>query len=669
MRIPLKISPSILIKSAPPPHITWTTFSVLRTTRQTTVDKTPNSPDSTEPAEAAPVAQDLNSDIMGYFDTLEPKYPSGNLNNLSDRNTFIPRIPLNALEDSIMDDGDGIASAVVARSDEQVPAAPEENSHLIPPINTASLSASNGNIYPETLGTGRRQRAGSEKKSLVTENCGPEVTATFEAVTKVEAKCVQVIDYLAPHLVPSLRRPYGRSQSLNTYSWQTLIALHETLLYEYKDLMLGIQHPAASPGLGRLALECSMPARMWKHGCHSLLELLRRFLPITRDHMVRFISIAYRIYAALYKTVSQFSGTWAEVLGGLAKRRANIAGEDIEEHKYWQRKSQEWYTSAADRNPSEGRFYHHLATLSQPAHIKQLYYICRSLTSGTIFPSAREMIITQFSRGSESSADPRRAFLKHFTRTHFSLFRKDFSEAHQQALEFLRSLDVSSAYPPTRWLEESTQIAIINVASLLDYGNPTPLRYAFDFSNDRSRPSATGDGKAEGFPLTSGDPLIAGVSDLLGYRLKSELIFDTMETICSFNMGLGLPHFHVVMAFLFSLAKTLALTRRIFASGLVDLQLVLEQVPWGSLCEFLNGSIFNIPRKGHVHPFPLASSDPLRPLPEDYMLRGLIWTADYFPSNWFETHVDMDDRFLDSTSSSKLRVERIIWLAHQLCSV
>ena len=36
-----------------------------------------------------------------------------------------------------------------------------------------------------------------------------------------------------------------------------------------------------------------MPARMWKYGIHSFLELLRHSLPHSREHMLHFMHLAY----------------------------------------------------------------------------------------------------------------------------------------------------------------------------------------------------------------------------------------------------------------------------------------------------------------------------------------------------------------------------------------
>jgi hypothetical protein len=87
---------------------------------------------------------------------------------------------------------------------------------------------------------------------------------------------------------------------------KALIALHRTLLHEHHDFFLASQHPSTGPALRRLASKYAMPARMWRHGIHSFLELLRHRLPASLEYMVTFIYLAYSMMALLYQTVPNF---------------------------------------------------------------------------------------------------------------------------------------------------------------------------------------------------------------------------------------------------------------------------------------------------------------------------------------------------------------------------
>jgi hypothetical protein len=58
-----------------------------------------------------------------------------------------------------------------------------------------------------------------------------------------------------------------------------------------------------------------------------------------------------------------------------------------------------------------------------------------------------------------------------------------------------------------------------------------------------------------------------------------------------------------------------------------------------------------------------------RPLPEDFAIRGQIWSQDYFPDGWFENAmVDDEERSLSSVNGCT-RAERILWLGVRIASV
>lgn len=63
-----------------------------------------------------------------------------------------------------------------------------------------------------------------------------------------------------------------------------------------------------------------------------------------------------------------------------------------------------------------------------------------------------------------------------------------------------------------------------------------------------------------------------------------------------------------------------------------------------------------------------------RPLPEDWALRGLLYTQHTFPQDWFGAETVMDDgeRLMEKAAMKPIRQERILWLAdpdRPLCDV
>src|SRR5262249_20057338 len=153
----------------------------------------------------------------------------------------------------------------------------------------------------------------------------------YAGLTKVENECIQV----NKGQDASLQGPDGQQTKLAPDHCQALIALHRTLLHEHHDFFLTSQHPSASMALRRLAAKYSMPTRMWKHGIHSFLELLRHRLPESLDYILAFIYLAYQMMALLYETVPTFEDTWIECLGDLGRYRMAIEDQDVRDRETW----------------------------------------------------------------------------------------------------------------------------------------------------------------------------------------------------------------------------------------------------------------------------------------------------------------------------------------------
>ncbi|KAE9374243.1 hypothetical protein N431DRAFT_455027 [Stipitochalara longipes BDJ] len=229
-----------------------------------------------------------------------------------------------------------------------------------------------------------------ESRPISQEQLVAEVKGIYAGLVMVEAKCIEVDNKQAT----LAQTDPGAQPKLNNEQWQALIALHRTLLHEHHDFFLASRHPSASPALRRLASKYAMPARMWRHGIHSFLELLRHRLPASLDHMLAFIYLAYSMMALLYETVPAFEDTWIECLGDLGRYRMAIEDEDIRDREVWTGVARHWYSKASDKAPTTGRLYHHLAILARPRPnaLQQLFYYAKSLCG--IFPSGRESILT-----------------------------------------------------------------------------------------------------------------------------------------------------------------------------------------------------------------------------------------------------------------------------------
>ncbi|EXL65746.1 hypothetical protein FOPG_18047 [Fusarium oxysporum f. sp. conglutinans race 2 54008] len=209
-------------------------------------------------------------------------------------------------------------------------------------------------------------------------------------------------------------------RSLRIEQYAALTALHRTNLHEHYDFLLASQHPSASPALRGLAAKYNMPARMWKHGIHSFLEVLRTRLPESQDIMEQFIILAYGIISLMSETVPSFRLTWVECKGDLARYGMAVEERDMNVRECWRNTAREEYTQARNDDPTVGRLYHHLAILVQPrfsspdasfdADVSRFLYYIKSLVVKTPFYAARESLLTVinpiFGRNKEAAEKP-----------------------------------------------------------------------------------------------------------------------------------------------------------------------------------------------------------------------------------------------------------------------
>lgn len=280
----------------------------------------------------------------------------------------------------------------------------------------------------------------------------------------VESKCIEIDSEQLANTDPD--------NKLGNEQWQALLALHRTLLHEHHDFMLASQHPSASPALRRVAQKYAMPARMWRHGIHSFLELLRHRLPASREHMITFIYMAYSIIALLYETVPAFEDTWIECLGDLSRYRMAIEEENQRVRDTWTSVSRRWYRIASDRAPTTGRLHHHLAILARPFVVTQMYYYFKSLCVPVPFTATRESIMTLLDPILASTPQADDTVELEFTRFHSQQFAKrNQDDASATAKRVLDRLAERLAESTRAWTEFGSYMGIVNCCALLGYGS------------------------------------------------------------------------------------------------------------------------------------------------------------------------------------------------------
>ncbi|OAL22510.1 hypothetical protein AYO22_07068 [Fonsecaea multimorphosa] len=520
----------------------------------------------------------------------------------------------------------------------------------------------------------------------------------------VEKKCVEICAQQAQ-----------TTNRLSNEQWQALIALHRTLLHEHHDFFLASQHPTASLALRRLPTKYAMPARMWRHGIHSFLELLRHRLPYSLEHMLSFVYLAYQMMGLLMESVPAFHETWIECLGDLARYRMAIEEADLRDRETWSNVARMWYQKAADRSPDTGRIQHHLAVLARPNIVCQLFYYSKALIAVNPFPNARDSIMLLFTPLLEASTSSgQKSKLESIPSKHSKLessfvtaagllFTKGSIDQYCiQADRFTSELESHIARSGVNWKVQGPEVASALIAFLLDFGSDENyLTAAFRANHNRIKgvqPEAQEQQQQqqqECSTTTPPDPMTKerihrefweqnGSINANDFRQappppehRVNIKFTSADEVTTYSLPvwskaisivagkLGdrniIPFLHLTLAFLWSLS---------YVPG--ALIYVENSVPWRALVLFLN----SLSRSGvydanvESKDFPERRSATGRQLPEDFPIRGLVWAPYYFPSDFFEGEVaDEDERALELPSHTAPRAERCLWLGVRLASL
>ncbi|KAL8944124.1 MAG: hypothetical protein Q9216_000629 [Gyalolechia sp. 2 TL-2023] len=520
-----------------------------------------------------------------------------------------------------------------------------------------------------------------------------EVKGIYAGLVLVEQKCKEVDEKQS---AAALERDPTRKAPLSNEQWQALIALHKTLLHEHHDFFLASQHPSASPTLSKLAGKYSMPARMWRHGIHSFLEVLRHQLPASSDHMLAFIYIAYSMMALLYETVSAFEETWIECLGDLARYRMAIEEHDVQDREIWGGVARFWYSKAADKRPEIGRLCHHLAILARPNSLQQLAYYSRSLACVVPFSSARSSIMTLFQpilQGKLSTQHRPKALEISFIKIHANLFVH--GQPIPEVMELFANikaglLDDYISRVTTRFREQGVSMALTNIAAIFEYGALTAnqtsrsiCRLAFlDVWTQKltAREAAKASEQKTEMALDIDEDKQKSLTDSLRqqvahYPSEKEVVSSRDLIVFASQISFTIlaivlqrpgdtsvfPLVHVMFCFIWSL------------TSVEKVMLYVEHdIPWGDICAFLNtlAKPEALTPKIWSQSLPKPDGGVTQPLPEDFAMRGQLCALWYYPDGWYEgVHIDIEERSLELPSMAATRIERILWLGMGIATV
>ncbi|KAL2868203.1 uncharacterized protein BJX67DRAFT_63674 [Aspergillus lucknowensis] len=491
------------------------------------------------------------------------------------------------------------------------------------------------------------------------------VRGIYAGILMVEERCMEYIKIQSQS-----------KKELSPQHWQQLIAVHRTLLQEHHDFLLATQNPVGDTILKGLAQKYSMPARLWRHGIQALLELLRRRLPGSSEYMLTFIHLAYSTMTLLLETAPAFEDSWIECLGDISRYRMLVEEADFREQEVWVRIARYWYNKAADRNPDVGRIQHHLAVLGRPDIVQQLFYYTKSLVCGRPFEGTRESILLILNPSLKIPRTIRRLpeIVTAFVVAHGHLFTGDLTDPFVGACDdFLSLLGQYIARMGPGFKVQGVFISSCNFAAIFEYGAPHALLME-GFRATTSQPKAIDDiyRSAHRYWTPVGNLKVVE-ADFLASRDSepiSSLIFYgscfTFQILSVILSQIGnknlfpniFPSLHAYLAFLWCLARTPNSMKHVEAA-----------VPWKQIAASLNAMIRNFTDFAVVEGAGFPSQGEDKWLPEDFFMRGQIWSQHLYPADFFINAPDADEgRNLEPASRDLSRMHRCLWLGVRLAT-
>ncbi|KAI7970539.1 hypothetical protein EIK77_005443 [Talaromyces pinophilus] len=433
-----------------------------------------------------------------------------------------------------------------------------------------------------------------------------------------------------------------RNEDPSTIGWRYCVRDVGSLLYMYCELLLWLNHPAASDEK-RIMASSIVPSRMWRQ-VHKLLDLMWENRPSSISYFLDFARTAYRRFKVALDYAPELRATWFECLGDLSQYIMCAVTGDIESRRL----ADYWYWKAAALNPGTGRIQHHLAVISGPDVLKQLSFYLKALISVRRYIRTRETIECLF-KGLPQMAtlfsDHRQALIV-FVETHSLLFRgQDNYLFIQHANSFLSQLDKFASIAGNEFHEQGVYIVASNYAAIFGYGHDdSEMLTIFGMA----KPIV--EHRAQHIKSSSQDDSLA-----------SQLAFATLSIILKLqDRGAALPSVHFSLAFLWCLAMVPRAMNQIQA-----------YVPWKQLAEYLNMLITPDIDMSEIEnaEFPRNDFGPVPQFAEDFFIRGFSWSQVYYPLDFFCDLGEDREYAIELPPVDFSRRKRCLWLGIKLAQV
>ena len=521
----------------------------------------------------------------------------------------------------------------------------------------------------------RRYVPEPERRPITVPALAREVACIYAGLEEAEAECIEMDgDYATAfqNEGPSLQVRKQR---------ESLIERHDILLSAYYDFLLAIQHPSVHDIIRKFATYSSIPGRMWHHGIYTFLDLLRVQLPESLDSMLMFTYTAYKMMTIFFETITLFKDVWTEFLGDLS-RYLMVIEQEFGGRETWNNVARSWYTKISNQIPGVGRLSHHIAVLAPFQSLQQLSLYTISLTCVTPYPNARRSVLEILEKPDHDQLPSLEAT---FIKTQGLLFCKGtVDNFNLNILQIRRGLLNNYIQNiAVEFKRKGVFMAVVNIAAFFEYGSKSSsksfLRLIFqEFNTAKARkikiaqspqlsnnPPNVNDNEARTTYTTASHPLLKSLTSseidsslrtiLLASCLTFTMLSIAMRRIDDKNV---LPFVHISFVFLWSLTSIKQ-----------AINIIEQDVPWNEVCSFLNALSLSdaVELKCFTDEY-LKSNHEV--LPEDFVMRGQIYSQWYFSEAWFDDEAtDEDERLLELPSTHISRVERILWLGARIASV
>jgi hypothetical protein len=304
-----------------------------------------------------------------------------------------------------------------------------------------------------------------------------------------------------------------------------------------------------------------------------------------------------------------------------------IEDDDIRDQEVWAQVACQWYLKASDRSPQTGHLYHHLAIVSYPNVLQQLYFYGKAVSVSHPYASAKNSIALL---GSKKGWFP--PAITAYIKVHAYLASSQGSFTPIFA-EFISHLDIHISRAES-FLEEGYYIAITNCIAILAYGSSESILF-------------------ESLNATKGSVELEAIGiDSEAQRLFNQTAEIVLQRVGDPNI---LGYMHVLLIFMVHMARSPSAMR-----------LLEKGFPWEPLVVMLNALLkfYKTYSRIESDTMPIPKEKDFRLTPEEFAIHGLFW-ADIFPPGWF-SNKNIEDENQKASMNTEYRPEHILWLGYRL---